>query len=254
MEETLIVANWKMNGTVGETLKRITAIRNKLENQAGVEIVIAPPFTALYSAQIILQETPFKLAGQDMHWETEGSFTGEISPAFLRDVGCDYVIVGHSERRQHFGETDEMVARKLRAAFIHELKPIFCIGETATQRKEGKTEELLALQIKKGLGDLRMNELEGMVIAYEPVWAIGTGETATLEQIEKAHSFIRSYLARMYDAPTANRMRLLYGGSVTSENARSILKVRNVNGLLVGGASLQVGKFVQIVQAREENQ
>ena len=163
MTQPLIVANWKMHGTVEEALKLITEIRHKLEDQADAEIVLAPPYTALYSAQIILQETAFKLAAQNMHWEMEGAYTGEVSPVFLKEIGCSYVLVGHSERRRHFGETDETVNRKIRAALACELIPIFCIGETAEQRRAGKTEEVLEEQIKKGIRELQMGDLKGMV-------------------------------------------------------------------------------------------
>ena len=251
MTQPLIVANWKMHGTVEEALKLITEIRHKLEDQADAEIVLAPPYTALYSAQIILQETAFKLAAQNMHWEMEGAYTGEVSPVFLKEIGCSYVLVGHSERRRHFGETDETVNRKIRAALACELIPIFCIGETAEQRRAGKTEEVLEEQIKKGIRELQMGDLKGMVIAYEPVWAIGTGEPATAPQVEAAHGFIRNFLAKRFDAPTANGVRILYGGSVTPDNARAIGAIKNVDGLLVGGASLSADKFVSIVRARE---
>ena len=251
MAETLIVGNWKMNGTVEETLKLITELNHKLEGAPLGEVVVAPPFTALYSAQIILQETGIKLAAQDMHWETEGAYTGEISPNFLREIGCTYVLIGHSERRRYAGETDETANRKVHAALAAELIPILCIGETAEERRAAKTEAVLEVQLKKGLREVPMNELKTMVIAYEPVWAIGTGETATREQIEAAHGFIRNNLARRYDAPTANSLRILYGGSVSPDNAKAILETKNVDGLLVGGASLSSDKFVKIIRAKE---
>lgn len=207
--QTLAVANWKMNGTIEESLKLVTELKNKIEDFSLVEIAVAPPFTALYSVQVVLQDTPFKLAAQNMHWESEGAYTGEISPAFLKDVGCAYVIIGHSERRRYFGETDETVNRKIQEAIASELIPIFCIGETAEERRSGKMEMVLERQIKKGLRELHMPDLKDLVIAYEPVWAIGTGETATTAQIEQAHQFVRDLLAKGYDAPTANGVRLL---------------------------------------------
>jgi triosephosphate isomerase len=247
---TLIIGNWKMNGTVEETLKMITELRHKLP-AGGAEVAVAPPFTSLYSASVALQDTPIKLAAQNMHWETEGPYTGEISGAFLKDIGCTYVILGHSERRQHFGETDEAVNRKIRSALVQELIPVVCIGETLEQRKSDKTETVLESQMKKGFQGLLMGDVKNMAVAYEPVWAIGTGQTATVEEIEQAHRFIRDYLAKSYDAPTANGIRLLYGGSVTSENARPILQAKNVDGVLVGGASLVIEKFLKIVEAAE---
>ncbi len=250
----IVVGNWKMNGTLEETLKMITELKHKLE-QDPTEVVVAPPFTALYSAHVALQEsttTTMKLAGQNMHWETEGAFTGEVSGTFLKDAGCEYVILGHSERRQFFGETDDKVNKKILSALTLELTPIFCIGETLDQRKSGKTESVLEAQLKKGLAGIPMNEVKDILIAYEPVWAIGTGEKASEKEIEDALHFIRNYLAKIYDAPTANSIRLLYGGSVSSENAKAIFATKNVDGLLVGGASLIVDKFLKIIHSRAQ--
>ncbi len=243
----LIVGNWKMNGTTEETLKLITELRHKLPPATSAQVVIAPPFTSLYSAQIVLQETPIKLAAQNMHWETEGAYTGEVSAVFLKDVGCSYVIIGHSERRKYFGETDEMVNRKIQTALSNELIPIVCIGETEEERLGGKTETVLESQLKKDLLGIPMAELKNLVVAYEPVWAIGTGKTPSIGEIESTHRAIRSFVARLYDAPTANAMSLLYGGSVTADNAPDILKVKDVDGLLVGGASLIMDKFLKII-------
>ncbi len=254
MKKTLAVGNWKMNGTVEETLKLITELKNKIDEQTAVEVVLAPPFTALYSAQIIMQETNFKLAAQNMHWEMEGAYTGEVSPLFLKDIGVSYVILGHSERRRGFGETDEAVGKKIQSALAAELIPILCIGETSEERSGGRTEAVLETQIRRGLRELHMNDLKDFVIAYEPVWAIGTGETATEEQIEKAHGFIRNFLAKTYDAPAANGVRIIYGGSVTPDNAVAILRVKNVDGVLVGGASLFADRFARIVLSRTEKE
>jgi triosephosphate isomerase len=248
-KQRLIVGNWKMNGTLEETLKRLTELKHKLGESSEAEVVVAPPFTALYSAQIMLQETAIKLAGQNMHWETSGPFTGEISGLFLKDAGCDYVLIGHSERRQYFGETDEKVNQKITAAITEELIPIFCLGETEEQRKEKKTEAVLEMQIKKGLHGITMNDLKEVVIAYEPVWAIGTGRTPTADEIAEALRFLRNFVAKNYDAPTADGVRFLYGGSVNPENAAGILRVKNVDGLLVGGASLDVDKFLKIIRS-----
>ena len=250
--EPLIVGNWKMHGTIEETLKMITELRHKL-TPGGPEVAIAPPFTALYSAQVVLQETPIKLAAQDTYWEIDGAFTGAVSPLFLKDVGCSYVIVGHSERREYFGETDETVNRKIRAAQAQELIPIFCLGEMAEQRKAGKTDEALESQLKQGLAGIPMADLKNLVIAYEPVWAIGSGKTATTEEIQGAVHFIRDHLGRNYDGPTANGIRLLYGGSVTPEAARGIAQLKDVDGFLVGGNSLIVDKFVRIIAAGRGN-
>jgi triosephosphate isomerase len=248
---TLVVGNWKMNGTIEESLKLITELHHKLP-EGSPEVAMAPPFTALYSAHIVLRETPVKLAAQNMHWETDGAFTGEISGNFLKDVGCSYVLLGHSERRKLFGETNEAVNKKIQTALSLELTPIFCIGETLDQRNEGKTESVLEVQIKKGLQGLPMGDVKDIVVAYEPVWAIGTGRNATPKEIHEALRFIRNCIAKLHDAPTANGMRLLYGGSVSPENAREIFKVEDVDGLLVGGASLVVEKFLKIIASREE--
>ncbi len=250
--KSFVVGNWKMNGTIGETLKMITELSHKLAAEE-TEVAIAPPFTALYSAHIALQDSPIQLVAQDLHWESEGAYTGEISGLFLRDVGCAYVIVGHSERRGKFGETDEIVNRKIKAALTHELIPIVCIGESLEERRSGKTETTLEMQLKKCLQEVSMKELREMVIAYEPIWAIGRGEPATVSEIEQSHHFIRDCIGKTYDAPTANGVRLLYGGSVLPENASTLARVKNVDGFLVGGASLTVEKFLKIIKAKEES-
>ena len=249
--KTLIVGNWKMNGTIEETLKLITELRHKHEDHS-IEVAIAPPFTALNSAQVILQETELKLVAQNMHWETDGYFTGEVSAVFLKDVGCQYVMLVHSERRQYFHETDEFVNKKIQTALAQELIPIYCVGETLEQRQAGKAESVLESQMKRGLLGFSMMDVKDIVIAYEPVWAIGTGKTPTHEEIEAAFYWIRSFLARTYDAPTSNSVRLLYGGSVSPDNAGQILSTKHVDGLLVGGASLVMDKFLRILKSQDE--
>lgn len=250
LRNPLVVGNWKMNGTIEETLNRLTELRHKLP-EGSIEVAVAPPHTSLYTAHVALQDTMIRLAAQNMHWEPKGAFTGEVSAVFLKEAGCEYVILGHSERRQYFGETDERINKKILAALAQELAPIFCIGETIEERKAGKTELVLESQIKKGLHGVPMNDLKEMVIAYEPVWAIGTGRVATMEEIGSALHFIRNLIAKMYDAPTANEIRLLYGGSVTPETAGEIFKVKEVDGMLVGGASLEIDKFLGIIRARQ---
>jgi triosephosphate isomerase (TIM) len=249
MRKPLVVGNWKMNGTLEETLKLITELRHKIPANAAADVAVAPPFTSLYTAHVALQETMILLAGQNMHWENEGAFTGEISGAFLKDVGCSFVIVGHSERRRHFGETDETVNKKALAALALDLTPIVCIGETWEQRQAGKTEAVLDTQIKRGLQGIPMNDLAGVVIAYEPVWAIGTGQTAKPDDVASALHFIRNLIGKTYDAPTANRVRVLYGGSVTPETAPELSHAGGLDGFLVGGASLSVDKFLKIIAA-----
>ena len=245
----LIVGNWKMYNNVTDSIKLVTALKNMMGELNGVEPVIAPPFTSLYSVSVAIQDTPLKLAAQNCHWEDEGPFTGEVSAAFLKDLGCDYVILGHSERREHFGEKDDWINKKIHAALNEELIPIFCVGETLKERKEQKTFSIIEQQVRKGLIDVAMHDLENFVIAYEPVWAIGTGETATPAQAGEVHSHIRGYLAKLYDAPTSNRIKILYGGSVKAENIVGLLKAPHIDGALVGGASLDAEQFCKIIRS-----
>ncbi|MFO1519463.1 MAG: triose-phosphate isomerase [bacterium] len=251
VRKPLIVGNWKMFNNITDSIKLVTALKNLMGESSEVETVVAPPFTSLYSVSVAIQDTPMKLAAQNCFWEDEGPFTGEVSALFLKDVGCEYVILGHSERREHFGETDELINKKIHAALASELIPIFCIGETAKDRREGKTFAVLEQQLRKGLTDVNMHDLENFVIAYEPVWAIGTGDTATPVQMAEAHAHIRNYVAKLYDAPTANGIRLLYGGSVKAENIAEILEVPQVDGALVGGASLDPEQFAKIINFGE---
>ena len=249
----LTVGNWKMNGTLEETLKLVTEIRYKLPANASSDVVLAPPFTALYSAGIALQETSIYLGAQNMHWETEGAFTGEVSGVFLKEIGCQYVILGHSERRRQMYETDEMINRKAHTALTVELNPILCLGETEAERTAGKTEGVLEQQLKKMVQKIPMSEMSLVTVAYEPVWAIGTGNTAKPEDVDVTLKFLRGQLARLYDAPTADQVRLLYGGSVTPETAVSIAKVKDCDGFLVGGASLNADKFLKIIESLDKD-
>lgn len=244
----LIVGNWKMNNNITDSIKLITALKNLVKESLEVDVVLAPPYTSLYSVSVAIQETPFKLGGQNCYWEDEGAFTGEISAPFLKDLGCEYVILGHSERRTLFGETDERVNKKIHAALNVELTPIFCVGETHQERESKKTFEVIERQLRKGLTDLTMHDLENFVIAYEPVWAIGSGVNASPAQVSEAHSFIRNFIAKLYDAPTSNGIKILYGGSVKASNIKEIMKVNDVNGVLVGGASLVPDEFAKIIQ------
>src|SRR4029453_18737403 len=245
----LIVGNWKMYNNITDSIKLVTALKNLMGELNGVEPVVAPPFPPLYSVSVAIQDTPLKLAGQNCHWEDEGPFTGEVSAAFLKDLGCDYVILGHSERREHFGEKEDPINKKSPAALNEELIPIFCVGETLKERKDQKTFLVIEQQIRKGLIDVAMHDLENFVIAYEPVWAIGTGETATPAQAGEVHSHIRAYLTKLYDAPTANRVKLLYGGSVKAENIVGLMRAPHMDGALVGGASLDPEQFAKIVRS-----
>lgn len=244
----LIVGNWKMNNNITDSIKLITALKNLVKEPVEVEVVLAPPYTSLYSVAVANQESSFKLAGQNCYWEDEGAFTGEVSAPFLKDVGCDYVILGHSERRTLFGETDEMINKKIHAALGAELTPIFCVGESHKERESKKTFEVIEKQVRRGLSDVTMHDLESFVIAYEPVWAIGTGNNASPAQASEVHGFIRNLMAKLYDAPTANNIRILYGGSVKSSNIKELMKAPEINGVLVGGASLLADEFAKIIQ------
>ncbi|RMG66819.1 MAG: triose-phosphate isomerase, partial [Nitrospirae bacterium] len=245
MRRPLIAANWKMHMTTGETREFITQFLPLVQDVQDVEIVIAPPFTSLAVAAKFLKGSNVRLAGQNLFWEEKGAFTGEISAPMLRDVECEYVIVGHSERRQYFGETDETVNRRVKAALKAGLKVILCIGETIEEREAGKTFDVLKTQIFGGLKEIEAHEM--LVIAYEPVWAIGTGKTATPELAEEAHQFIRERLGELFGSEAASNIRILYGGSVKPENVASLMAQPDVDGGLVGGASLKPDSFAKIV-------
>lgn len=246
MRIPLIAANWKMNKTTEETRDFIIQFTPMVSGIEGVEVLIAPPFTSLAVAAKFLKGFGIKLGAQNVFYEKSGAYTGEISPLMLKDCGCDYVIVGHSERRQYFHETDEIINKKLRAAQEAGLSVILCIGETLMEREEGKTFDVLRNQLISGLKDIRP---ETLVIAYEPVWAIGTGKTATAEQIAEAHGFIRSTLRELFNEKSEH-IRIQYGGSVNAENAPTILNIENVDGALVGGASLKPDSFAKIILAK----
>jgi triosephosphate isomerase len=233
-----------MNKTVGETLSFIEEFIPLVKNISDVDIVIAPPFTSLYAASAALKNTDIQISAQDIFYEDEGAYTGEISPAMLTDIGCTYVIIGHSERRQYFNETDSIVNKKIKAARKHGLGVIFCVGESLSEREAGKTFDVLKREINEGLNEVTA---DGIVVAYEPIWAIGTGKTATAEQAQEAHKYIRERLADLY-GDTANAIRILYGGSVTPDNIDSLMACEDVDGALVGGSSLQADSFAKIVK------
>ena len=246
-----IAGNWKMNKTVGEALDLVRELKASLSGVKAVEIAVAPPFTALYAIHKELEGSPIHLAAQNLYWEEKGAFTGEISPLMLKEIGCHYVILGHSERRQFFGETDETVNRRVKAALVQGLKVIFCIGEILKEREEGKTFSVIERQVEGGLKGLGDQEMKNMVVAYEPVWAIGTGKTATPEQAEEVHRFIRGKLEKLYSREVSEEIRIQYGGSVTPENIRGLMNQPNIDGALVGGASLKADSFSKIVRFKE---
>jgi len=246
-----MAGNWKMNKTVGEALDLVRELKAATSGIKDVEVAVAPPFTALYAVHKELEGSSIRLAAQNLYWEEKGAFTGEVSPLMLKEVGCDYVIIGHSERRQFFGETDETVNRRIKAALAQGLKMIFCIGETLREREGGKTFSVIESQVEGGLKGLDDKKTRNMAIAYEPVWAIGTGKTATPEQAEEVHRFIRKKLEKLYSREVSEEIRIQYGGSVTPENIKGLMNQPNIDGALVGGASLKAETFSKIVRFKE---
>jgi len=247
MRVPFIAANWKMFKTVHEAVVFAKEFRAMVKDVNDVEIVVAPPFTALHSVVEAARNSNIGVSGQNLHWEREGAFTGEISAAMLKEAGADYVIIGHSERRRLFHETDETVNRKLIAALGANLIPIVCIGETLEERERNETLAVLDRQIKAGLDSLTGDQVAGLVIAYEPVWAIGTGRNATPAQAGEAHAHIRSRLRQWFGGPAADQCHVIYGGSVKPDNIHELVLLPDVDGALVGGASLDVRAFGDIV-------
>jgi triosephosphate isomerase len=252
MRKKIVAANWKMNMLQGEAADFVKDLLLEIGDMLAVEVVIVPPFTAIPKVvETLGTDHNIKVGAQNMYWERSGAFTGEISAAMLRNLFVRYVVLGHSERRQLFGETDEMVNRKARAAHEATLRPIVCIGETLEQRDGGQVEQVLDRQLRGSLAGLEAKELQETVIAYEPVWAIGTGRNATPDQAEEAHAFIRATLRELSDEATAERIRIQYGGSVKPENARALMSQPDIDGALVGGASLEARSFAEIVRAAD---
>lgn len=247
MRTPIIAGNWKLFKKSGEAVDFVAKLSPLVQDTHGVEIVIAPVFTVLTAVKRAIAGSPIMLSAQDCFWEDEGAFTGEISPGMLVDAGCSHVIIGHSERRQYFGEGNETVNRKIKTALASGLTVFFCIGETLAERDADKTFEVLRTQVEQGLVGLTANDLAKIVIAYEPVWAIGTGKTATDAQAQEAHAFIRGVMAKLYDNQAADAMRILYGGSVKPENIKGLMAQPDIDGALVGGASLKADSFAAIV-------
>jgi triosephosphate isomerase (TIM) len=250
MVRPVIAGNWKMNKTVTEAIDFTSRLVNALATQPETDVIIAPPFTALHAVAKLLRGSPVRLAAQNIHEAEKGAYTGEISGRMIREAGCTYVIIGHSERRTLFGEGDERIHRKLLAALTAGLKPIFCIGETLQEREEDRMENVIERQIKGGLNNLTADDIKNIIVAYEPVWAIGTGRTATSVQAEEVHRFIREWIASRYGSESAAEIAVLYGGSVTPNNIADLMSQPDINGALVGGASLDVGSFVQLIGYR----
>jgi len=247
MRTPFIAANWKMYKTVLETVAFVKELRKLAKDLYDVEIVIAPPFTALRPAADAAHASNIGIAGQNLHWEREGAFTGEVSAPMLKEAGAEYVIIGHSERRRLFGETDETVNRKLIAAVQAQLTPIVCIGETLQERDANETLAVLDRQIKRGLDGLTADQIGGLVVAYEPVWAIGTGRNATPDQAREAHAHIRSRIRQWFGGGAADHCHVIYGGSVKPDNISELIAEPDVDGALVGGASLEVRSFTELV-------
>ncbi len=244
----LIAANWKMYKTVAEAISFVESVQEETGPCNDREVVIAPAYTALKAVRDILKQQGYGLAAQNCHWEEKGAFTGEISPIMLKDLGCEYVIVGHSERRQLFGESDDTVRLKVDAVLKAGMTPVVCVGEVLDQRERGKTFEVVAAQIQRALNGLIPLQAERLVIAYEPVWAIGTGRTATPGQAQEVHAFIRETIASLFNKGVEKRARILYGGSVKPSNIDELMAEPDVDGALIGGASLDVGSFKRLVQ------
>ena len=254
MRKKIIAANWKMNMTQSEATRFVSTFLLEVGESRDVEIVLVPAFTAIAAVNAALEHAQhIKVGAQNMHWERSGAFTGEISPAMLRDLFVRYVVLGHSERRTLFGETDEIVNRKVLAAHENMLRPIVCVGETLAQRERGEVEKILKQQLRGSLVELGVKELHETVIAYEPVWAIGTGKTASAEQAQEAHAFIRRMLAEISDDATADKIRIQYGGSVKPDNSRALMTQPDIDGALVVGAGLDPRSFAQIVHASVKN-
>ncbi len=249
MRKKIIAGNWKMNKTAGEGEALANAVKRELSAETKVDVVLCPAFTAISAVSQAVSGSQIAVGAQNMHWEADGAYTGEISAAMLRDLYCRYVILGHSERRQYFGETDESVNKKTHAALAAGLKPIVCVGETLEEREADQIESVITTQINGGLAGLTSAQFKNVIIAYEPVWAIGTGKTATPEQAQDVHAMIRGLLAKLSDKPTADSVRIQYGGSMKPGNAAELLSKPDIDGGLIGGAALDAQSFIEIVKA-----
>jgi triosephosphate isomerase len=248
MRTPIVIGNWKMHGTLAEARELTAALRDGLKRPRGVEVVVCPPFTALAVVTEILSGSPLRLGAQNCHWEATGAHTGEISPLMLTDLGCRYVLVGHSERRRELGETDEHINRKMRGALSHGLTPVLCVGETADERRQGLTFTTVEGQLRAGLSGMASEAIAKVVLAYEPVWAIGTGVNATPAQAAEVHGYLRGLLSELTSKEVAPTVRLLYGGSVKADNADLLAAEPEIDGVLVGGASLSAPSFISIVR------
>ncbi len=249
MRRPIIAGNWKLNKTIDQAVDFVLELRSLVDEIKEVEIVVAPAFTALSAVAKVLKDSSIGVSAQDLYWENSGAFTGEISAEMIVDSGCTYVIIGHSERRQFFGETNWSVNQKVKAALSGELVPIICIGEMLEDREADNTKQIITDQLVDSINGLTAAEISKSVVAYEPVWAIGTGQTASPDQAQEVHALIRSVLATAYSAEVAESIRIQYGGSVKPSNVTELLSKPDIDGALVGGASLEPGSFADIVEA-----
>lgn len=247
MRKPIIAGNWKMYKTIPEAKTLIAAMLTKLAGSEAVEVVFCPPFTALSSAKELLKGTPYGLGAQNLYWKEQGAFTGEVAPLMLKDIGCDYVIIGHSERRQYFGETDATVNLKVKAALAVGIKPIICVGESLAQREAGETEALIKHQTEQALAGIEASVIPQIVIAYEPIWAIGTGKSSSANDANQVIGLIRKTVAKQSGNDGASQMRIQYGGSVKPENIKEYMDQPEIDGALVGGASLDAESFFKLV-------
>ncbi|MDR3609755.1 MAG: triose-phosphate isomerase [Ignavibacteriaceae bacterium] len=249
MRRKVIAGNWKMNNDLKETQNLISKLSAGLSNsEVNCDVIVCPPFTSLSEAYALLKDTKIKLGAQNMYFESSGAFTGEISAAMLKSVGCEYVILGHSERRNIFGESDELINSKIKKAITSGLKPIFCVGELLEEREAGIMEEVIKRQVKAGLEGVSSDDMSKLIIAYEPVWAIGTGKTASPDQAQEVHALIRNLIKEKYGAPVSEKIIIQYGGSVKPDNAKELLSQKDIDGALVGGACLKADSFIGIMQ------
>jgi len=248
MRKLIIAGNWKLHNTNQKAIEFVTLLKRKVSEITDVDIVVCPVATALSDVKDILNESNIGLGAQNVYWEDSGAFTGEVSASLLKDIGVQYVIVGHSERRQFFSETDETVNKKTKAVLKHGLTPIVCVGEVLEEREANKTFDVIQKQCEGGFAGLTADQMENIIIAYEPVWAIGTGKTATPDQAQEVHKFIRDLLTKLYDERIAQTIRIQYGGSVKPENSFELMSQPDIDGALVGGASLKVDSFSDIIK------
>ena len=249
MRNIVIAGNWKMNNDLKESEKLIVELKNLLQNEKpNCDVIVCPPFTSLSEASKLLKGSMIKLGAQNMHFEESGAFTGEVSASMLKSVGCEYVILGHSERRNIFGESDELINKKIKKALAAGLKPIFCVGELLEERENGTTNDVVKRQILKGLEGIPAEEMKNIIVAYEPVWAIGTGKTATPAQAQEVHEFIRDLIEIDYTLEIANDLVIQYGGSVKADNAKELISQKDIDGALVGGACLKADSFLGIIK------